>query len=53
MSAGVSDGEKNIIRASLALMEERDHRMQQNNVFGVSGLQEKEAPLEGKRMRIM
>ena len=40
MASGVSDAEKNIIRASLKLMDERDHKAQQNNVRGVSYLQE-------------
>ena len=39
MASGVSDAEKNIIRASLKLMDERDHKAQQNNVRGVSYLQ--------------
>ena len=40
MASGVSDAEKNIIRASLKLMDERDHKAQQNTVRGVSYLQE-------------
>ncbi|HWF62930.1 MAG TPA: hypothetical protein VN666_21840 [Nitrospira sp.] len=52
-SAGVSDAEKNIIRASLKLMDERDSKMQQNTVYGVSAMQESEAPLEPTRTRIM
>lgn len=52
-SAGVSDAEKNIIRASLCLMDERDHRMQKNGAYGVSAMQESAAPLEGTRTRIM
>jgi hypothetical protein len=42
-AAGVSDAEKNIIRASLALMDERDQKMQQNTVYGVSAMQEGDA----------
>ena len=42
-TAGVTDAEKNIIRASLKLMDEHDHKMQQNNVYGVSAIQEHEA----------
>ena len=53
MASGVSDAEKNIIRASLKMMDERDHKMQQNNVYGVSGMQESEAPLPGKTTRVM
>jgi hypothetical protein len=52
-SAGVSDAEKNIIRASLNLMDEKDAKMQQNTVYGVSAMQEHEAPREGKRTRVM
>ena len=52
-SAGVSEAEKGIIRESLKLMDARDFKMQQNNVFGVSAMQEKEEPLEGPRTRIM
>jgi hypothetical protein len=52
-SAATSDAEKNIIRASLALMDQKDAKMQQNNVYGVSAMQETEQPLEGKRTRIM
>lgn len=51
-SGSTSDAEKNIIRASLKLMDERDSKMQQNNVYGVSAMQETEAPLEGPRTRI-
>lgn len=51
-SAGVSDAEKNIIRASLALMDERDHKAQQNTVYGVSAMQESPAPLEGPRTKV-
>jgi hypothetical protein len=52
-SAGVSDAEKNIIRASLQLMDERDHKMQENHVYGISAMQEKEAPLEGPRTKVV
>lgn len=51
-SAGVSEAEKNIIRASLKLMNERDHKMQQNHAYGVSSMQESEAPLEGPRTKV-
>jgi hypothetical protein len=52
-SAGVSDAEKNIIRASLKLMDEKDAKMQQNNVYGVSAMQESPEPLPGPTTRIM
>lgn len=39
-SAGVSDAEKNIIRACFRLMDEKDSNMQKNTVRGVSALQE-------------
>lgn len=42
-SVGVSEAEKNIIRASLNLMDERDAKMQVNSVYGVSALQEMDA----------
>lgn len=51
--AGVSDAEKNIIRASLKLMDDKDSRMQENHAFGVSAMQEQEAPIEGARTTIM
>jgi hypothetical protein len=52
-SGSTSDAEKNIIRASLKLMDEKDSKIQQNTVYGVSAMQETEAPLEGPRKRIM
>lgn len=52
-SGATSDAEKNIIRASLKLMDERDHKMQQNTVYGVSAMQEHEAPLEGPRTKVV
>ena len=51
-SAGVSDAEKNIIRASLRLMDEKDSEMQKNNVYGVSGMQESAAPLPGPTTKV-
>lgn len=48
-SAASSDGEKNIIRETLKLMDERDHRMQENSFHGASAMQESERPTEGKR----
>lgn len=53
MMSEVSNAEKNIIRASLKLMDDRDHKMQQNTVYGVSSMQETEAPIEGARTKIM
>ena len=53
VSAGVSDAEKNVIRQCLSLMDEKDHKMQQNSVYGVSAMQERDAPIEGKRTRVM
>lgn len=47
-SAGVSNAEKNVIRASLKLMDERDSKMQENHVFGVSAMQEHEAPVPNR-----
>ena len=35
----MSDAEKNIIRAALKLMDEKEAKMQQNTVYGVSALQ--------------
>jgi hypothetical protein len=52
-SAAASDAEKNIIRESLKLMDEKDAKMQKNNVFGISSMQETEAPLPGPSTRIM
>lgn len=51
--AGVSNAEKNIIRASLKLMDERDFKMQQNNVYGVSAMQEHEAPVGPTATKVM
>jgi hypothetical protein len=53
VTAGVSDGEKNIIRASLKLMDQKDEKMKQNTVYGVSAMQETEAPLPGGRTKVM
>jgi hypothetical protein len=53
MSSGVSDAEKNVIRESMKLMDEKDYKMQQNTVQGISSMQESEAPLDGKRTRVM
>lgn len=52
-SACVSDAEKNIIRAAMKLMDEKDARAQQNNVYGISAMQEHEEPLEGPRTKVV
>lgn len=52
-SSGVSNIEKEIIRESLRLMDERDAKLQQNNVYGVSALQEAPEPLPAPRTRVM
>ncbi len=51
-TAGVSEAEKNIIRESLKLMDEKDYRMQQNNVYGVSAMQEAPEPLPAPTKRV-
>lgn len=51
-SAGVSNAERNIIRASLKLMDEKDAKMQQNTVYGISAMQESEEPLPGPRTKV-
>lgn len=52
MSVDTKEWEKAFIRESLRLMDERDHRMQQNTVYGVSAMQTTEAPLEGARTKV-
>jgi hypothetical protein len=52
-SSGVSDAEKGIIRESLKLMDEKDSKMQQNTVYGISAMQESPAPLPGPAKRVM
>ena len=44
--------EKAFIREALRRMDERDHKMQQNTVYGVSSMQETEAPIEGARTKV-
>lgn len=51
-SAGVSEWEKAFIRESLRLMAERDSAEQKNNRFGVSAMEESEAPIPGPRTRV-
>lgn len=48
-----SNFEKSIIRASLALMDEKQARLEQNTVYGVSALQEAPEPLPAPRTRVM
>jgi hypothetical protein len=48
----VSDAEKNIIRASLKLMDEKDSKMQENNVYGISGMQEAPEPLPPRNQKV-
>lgn len=52
VSAGTSEWEKAFIRESLKLMAERDHKEQQNNRYGVSGMELAEAPLPGGRTTV-
>jgi hypothetical protein len=52
-SGSTSDAEKNIIRASLKLMDEKDSKMQQNNVYGVSAMQEASEPLPARNTTVM
>lgn len=51
-SAGVSDAERNIIRAAMQLMDDKDSKMQENHVYGVSAMQEAPAPLPGPRTKV-
>ncbi|MFZ3343333.1 MAG: hypothetical protein WA213_20820 [Terriglobales bacterium] len=53
MSADTKEWEKAFIRESLRLMDERDSAMQRNTVYGVSGMQSTEAPIEGTRQKVM
>ena len=52
VTAEVSDAEKNVIRASLKLMDERDSKLQENNVYGVSSMQESPAPLPAPTKKV-
>ena len=53
LSSQCSDAEKNIIREALKLMDKKDQKMQENNVYGVSPMQEAPEPLPGERKRVM
>ena len=52
LSVDCQEWEKAFIREALRLMDERDHKMQQNTVYGVSSMEETEAPIEGARKRV-
>jgi hypothetical protein len=52
LSADCKEWEKAFIRESLRLMDERDHKMQQNTVYGVSSMQETPAPIDAPRTRV-
>lgn len=52
LASDVSNAERDVIKECLRLMDENDHKMQQNNVYGVSAMEEFEAPLEGPRTKV-
>jgi hypothetical protein len=52
MSVDCKEWEKAFIREALHLMDERDHKMQQNTVYGISAMETTEAPIEGARTRV-
>jgi hypothetical protein len=52
-SSNVSEAEKGIIREAMKLMDEKDARMQQNTVYGISAMQEAPAPLPPRNTRVM
>ena len=49
---GTSNAERNIIRAALKLMDEKDSKMQENHIYGVSAMQESEKPIEAPRKKV-
>jgi hypothetical protein len=51
-SGATSEAEKNIIRASLKMLDEQDAKRQQNNVYGISSMQETEAPIAGQTTKV-
>jgi hypothetical protein len=53
MASDCREWEKAFIRESLRLMDERDSKMQQNTVYGVSSMQAAEAPREGARTKVV
>jgi len=52
LGSDTKEWEKAFIRESLRLMDERDHESQKNNVYGVSSMEESEAPIQGARTRV-
>ncbi len=52
LSADTGEWEKSFIRESLRLMNEREHDAQKNTKFGVSAMEETEAPIEGGRVKV-
>jgi hypothetical protein len=48
-----SNAEKNIIREALKRMDEKEAKLQQNTVYGVSAMQESPEPLPPSNKRIM
>ena len=52
LSVDCKEWEKAFIREALKRMDEKDHAMQQNTVFGISSMQETEAPIEGARTKV-
>ncbi len=52
LSVDCKEWEKAFIREALRRMDERDHKMQQNTVYGVPSMQETEAPIEGARTKV-
>ena len=52
VTAGTSEWEKAFIREALKLMAERDHASQQNTRYGISAMEESEAPVAGGRKTV-
>jgi hypothetical protein len=52
VSADTKEWEKAFIREALQRMADRDHENQKNTRFGVSAMEEKEAPIQGGRTRV-
>ena len=52
LSVDTKEWEKAFIREALRLMDERDYKMQQNTVYGISAMETTEAPIEGARTRV-
>ena len=51
-SSETSNAERNIVRAALKLMDERDSKMQRNGVYGVSAMQQAPEPLPPTNQKI-